>query len=197
MARPRAQDYEDKRAAIHRTAARLLSQGGGQASMMRIAEACGISKALLYHYYDSRDALVFDIVHTHLLAIDAALAAVPGEVRGRARLHLLSRRLLACYEDADDLHLLQLGALGSLSPAQAAEIRAAERAILGHFRAALTELAPDMARARMSAVLMGLMGMLNWAFTWLRPGGALTRDGFAAIATEMALSALEAEAAAG
>ncbi|QDL91943.1 TetR/AcrR family transcriptional regulator [Paroceanicella profunda] len=197
MARPRAEDYEEKRAAIHRTAARLLSQGGGQASMMRIAEACGISKALLYHYYDSRDALVFDIVHTHLLALDAALAAVPPETRGRARLHLLSRRLLACYEDADDLHLLQLGAVGSLPDVQVAAIRAAERAILGHFRAALGDTVPGADRARTTAALMGLMGMLNWAFTWFRPDGALSRDGFAALATDMALSALQGAPATG
>jgi hypothetical protein len=39
---------------------------------------------------------------------------------------------------------------------------------------------------------MGLMGMLNWAFTWFRADGPLTRAEFAHIAADMALSQIGA-----
>ena len=65
-----------------------------------------------------------------------------------------------------------------------------ERSILERFRLTIREIAPDIERARLIAVTMALMGMLNWAFTWFRPGGPLTRTDFARMATEMALSEL-------
>ncbi|NBP52464.1 MAG: TetR/AcrR family transcriptional regulator, partial [Actinobacteria bacterium] len=57
MARPRAADYDDKRAAILRRAAELFAEKGyDRTSMTEIAAALGVSKALFYHYYPSKDA---------------------------------------------------------------------------------------------------------------------------------------------
>ncbi|MGB8622205.1 MAG: TetR/AcrR family transcriptional regulator [Paracoccaceae bacterium] len=192
MARPRADDYDDKREAIHRTAARILAEEGGKAPMVRIAQGCGISKGLLYHYYQNRDALIFDIVHTHLSEMDAALAEAGQGLSGAKRLRRLSATLLAHYEDADDLHRLQLGALDTLPPDDIARIRAVERSILDRFRSAIREVEPDIDKPRLTAVSMGLMGMLNWAFTWFRADGPLTRAEFAHIAADMALSQIGA-----
>ncbi|MDJ0929863.1 TetR/AcrR family transcriptional regulator [Breoghania sp.] len=193
MARTRAADYDDKRDAIHRAAARILSKADGKASMTQIATACGISKALLYHYFRNRDELVFDIIHTHLSEIDRALADAVDGLQGRERLHCLSATLLDLYENADDLHRLQLGALGALPDEDARRIRQVERSILEHFRSTIREIAPDLERGRFIAVTMALMGMLNWAFTWFRPGGPLTRADFARMATEMALSEIDGQ----
>ena len=67
MARTRATDYDDKRRAILHRAARLFADDGyDRASMASIAADCGVSKALLYHYYDSKDALLFDVIGEHL-----------------------------------------------------------------------------------------------------------------------------------
>ena len=55
MARPIAKDHSEKRAHILRIAARVFADGGiARASMAQVAEACGISKANIYHYYDSQ-----------------------------------------------------------------------------------------------------------------------------------------------
>ena len=55
MARARAADYDGKRKAIlHRSAGLFAKHGYDRASMANIAQACGASKALLYHYYDSK-----------------------------------------------------------------------------------------------------------------------------------------------
>lgn len=67
MARPRANNYDDKRRAILDRSAELFSEYGyDRASMNRIAAACGVSKANLYHYYKDKDELLFDVIRVHL-----------------------------------------------------------------------------------------------------------------------------------
>jgi acyl-CoA synthetase (AMP-forming)/AMP-acid ligase II len=56
MARKRANDYDDKRQAIlDRSAVLFSAHGYDRASMNKIAEACGVSKANLYHYYKDKE----------------------------------------------------------------------------------------------------------------------------------------------
>ena len=62
MARTRAKDHDTKRAEIMKVAARTFADAGYHgASMSALARDCGISKALVYHYYASKEALLFDI----------------------------------------------------------------------------------------------------------------------------------------
>ncbi|MEP4560021.1 MAG: helix-turn-helix domain-containing protein, partial [Nitratireductor sp.] len=77
MARSRAKDYDDKRRALlHQAALTFARDGYDRASMASLAADCGVSKALLYHYYASKEALLFDIINTHLEAlVDAVEAA--------------------------------------------------------------------------------------------------------------------------
>ena len=50
MARSRAKDYDDKRLIILHRSARLFAEAGYVGtSMNAIADACRVSKALLYH----------------------------------------------------------------------------------------------------------------------------------------------------
>ena len=61
MARTQAKDRGAKREAILEAAARVFaSEGFDRASMAALAQDAGISKANIYHYYDSKDALLFD-----------------------------------------------------------------------------------------------------------------------------------------
>ena len=67
MARTRASDYDDKRRAILNRSAELFSEHGyNRASMNAIAEACGVSKPNLYHYYKDKEELLFDVIRFHL-----------------------------------------------------------------------------------------------------------------------------------
>jgi AcrR family transcriptional regulator len=75
MARSRAKDYDDKRLIIlHRSAQLFAGSGYVGTSMNMIADACRVSKALLYHYYPDKEALLFDILSAHLEKLVAAVA---------------------------------------------------------------------------------------------------------------------------
>ena len=62
MARGRAAGYDDQRELILARAAALFAQRGYPAtSMNEVAQACGLSKATLYHYYRDKYALLVSI----------------------------------------------------------------------------------------------------------------------------------------
>ena len=135
LARTRANDYEDKQRYILDTAATVFAQlGMDKASMSEIARQGKISKALLYHYYSSKDALIFDIVRTHLEDLDAALVmADDAKLPAEQRLRRLVRQVIDNYEDADDKHKVQLNSVGTLGESYAEEIRSIERRITHRF----------------------------------------------------------------
>ena len=70
MARKIAKDHEDKRRLILQRAAQVFAQDGyHRATVAGVAAACEISKANIYHYYASKDAILFDILDSYLLAL--------------------------------------------------------------------------------------------------------------------------------
>jgi len=116
MARKQANTYESKQRSILDSAAAVIAEAGMKnASMSQIAERGNVSKALLYHYYSSKSALIFDIVHSHLIELDAALqAADRPEIDPEKRLSLLISQVLKNYEHSDNQHKVQLNCVGTL-----------------------------------------------------------------------------------
>lgn len=192
MARTRAADFEDKQRAILSSAAAVLAeQGMDKASMAQIAQQAGVSKALLYHYYPGKDALIFGIILTHLTELDEALAAADDpDALPRTRLRGLVGAVLECYRDADNYHKVQLNGTPTLPPEQKDEIHAIERRIVRRFFEALRVVRPDLPPALLMPVTMSLFGMVNWVYMWFRDGGALTREGYADIATALILDGI-------
>ena len=75
MARTQAPDYESQRLNILEAAAEAFAEAGYAAcSMAGIAAGSGASKARLYHYYASKEAILYDLLdrHTQSLADIAA-----------------------------------------------------------------------------------------------------------------------------
>ncbi len=195
MARSRAHDFEDKQRAILRSAAAVFAEAGmDRASMSQIAARAEVSKALLYHYYASRDALIFDILRTNLGELEAAiLAADSPEAPPRERLRQLVHTILEQYRDADDYHKLQLNGTHSLPEAERAEILAIERRITRHVAGILRAIRPDIDANRplLMPVTMSLFGMVNWVYMWFREGGPITREDYADLATDLLLGGIE------
>ncbi|MEO0913800.1 MAG: TetR/AcrR family transcriptional regulator [Pseudomonadota bacterium] len=193
MARPRAEDYADKQQAIlHGAAAVFASQGMEKASMAEIARTCGISKPLLYHYYASKQALVFEIIMAHLTELDAVTEAADTPKEPTARLEALIIATLESYRDKDDFHQVQLTSTGMLEEAQKEAIRRVERRIVARFTTVLTTINPALAdtpHLRMP-ITMSLFGMLNWVYTWFREDGALDRKEYAQLATRLFVGGL-------
>jgi AcrR family transcriptional regulator len=197
MARTRASDFEEKQHSILKSAAAVLAeQGMEKASMAQIASHCQVSKALLYHYYPSKNELIFAIIHTHLFALEASLAAVADDgLPPEAKLRVLVGMVLEKYRGADDAHKVQLIGTDALSDEQRDEIRAIERQIVRHFSKVLRQINPHLDRPErplLMPVTMSLFGMMNWVYMWFREGGVITREDYAEMATVLLLEGMKA-----
>ena len=199
MARTRAQDYDTKRQAILRRSAELFAQYGySGTSITMIADACGVSKALLYHYYSDKEALLFDIISAHLEdLIQVVETASAGAGDARERLYAISAALLEAYRDADAEHQIQIANLKLLPEERQEHLRAMERALVVLFSDAIAEAVPDVGRGPLLKPLtMSLFGMLNWHYLWFREGKGLTRQDYARLVTALLAGGAAAAASA-
>lgn len=187
----RATDYEDKRLLIlDRAAERFASLGYERASMRVIAEAAGVSKALLYHYYHDKEALLFDVLSSHLTALLAAVEAAAGEPdEPEARLRHLAVALFDAYRGAGPRHRLAVANLSALPPERQEELRDVQRRIVAIFAEAIGRTLPGgVDRERLlTPITMSMFGMLNWHFVWFDPNGPLSREEYARLAATLIL----------
>jgi AcrR family transcriptional regulator len=179
-----------KRALLRSAATVFAAQGLDRASMSQIARESGVSKALLYHYYPGKDALIFDIIHSHLTDLEQAiLSADCPQDPPAERLHRMVAAVLDCYRDADDAHKVQLNAASALAEDQRARIAEIERRIVRQFALVIGLVNPGLAlnKARLMPVTMSLFGMMNWVYMWFREDGPISRADYARLATDLFL----------
>jgi TetR/AcrR family transcriptional regulator len=194
MARPRAADYEGKRQQMLEKAASLFASAGYEAtSMQEIADAAGVSKALVYHYYRAKADLLFDMIEGHLKALAATVsnAARPSEP-AEAQFRGFVAAVLEAYRDADDLHKVQLAHLGALPPERQVALRAIERDLVRHLVAILRALAPKTSETHLTPLAMSIFGTLNWKYLWFRPGRGIGEHEYADLVSDLFLNGLRA-----
>ena len=186
MARPKSATHELQREAILDVAAQCFAQRSYvAASMNDIAAACGTSKARLYHYYGSKEAILFDLLDRytqHLLAIigQTEASAQRKNLDDRAALHELIRNFLAQYETSATRHSALLGDTRFLGESQHELILDRQRDVVSAMTRFLKRAYPQrITPANQTAVTMMLFGMLNWTFTWLRPNGPMSYRDYA------------------
>lgn len=197
MSRPIAKDHDAKRDHILKTAARVFADHGfARASMTLVAKECGISKANIYHYYDGKDALLFDILDSYLCALRDRIFALPLDGRDPAdKLRLVLRETLRAYDGMDHEHKIQSEVLPLLSPAQQEVLKGYQRDLVDQMSALLAEIAPEVLAnnpAKLRASTMSIFGMLNWFYMWNRNADLGARDAYADLVADLALGGLPA-----
>lgn len=195
MARTRAADYDTQRDRILARAVEAFAQTGyAAASMAMLAQACSVSKATLYHYYPSKQALLFEALDRYTKRLLSILAATqpPGGLAPREALRGTLRALMAEYRHSRAYHAVLLHDLRFLAPQEAEQIRAQQRAMVSALTELIAHAAPGAAvSAERSVITMALLGMINFTFAWLRPDGPVSHERFADLAASLWLDGLD------
>jgi AcrR family transcriptional regulator len=191
MARTRAADYDERLQAIVEEAARLFARDGFNGTAVSdIAKACSMSKSLLYHYYPSKEDLLYAVMSAHVETLVADVETIgPDEGLPADELRRVLGLFMQHYIGASDQQKVLLNELENLPPERRSEIVAKQRRIVDSVQKVLVAARPEldkdegMARAR----TMLLFGMLNWTMTWYDSEGAVEPARLVDAMAEMAL----------
>jgi AcrR family transcriptional regulator len=195
MARPRSAGYDDQRDIILARAAELFArQGYPGTSMNEVAAACGLSKAAVYHYFADKQALLADIAQTHVNHLAAQVAEVRDlGLAPREHLAMLIERFVLAYAGAQHAHRVLTEDVKFLDPVPRQRVLNTERRVVRAFAEQVKLLRPELAPTHLAAPLtMLLFGMINWMFTWMKPGGPLDHAAMAPVVVDLFLGGLSA-----
>ncbi|MBV8247195.1 MAG: TetR family transcriptional regulator [Comamonas sp.] len=196
MARGRAAGYDEQREQILQQAAALFaSQGYAATSMNEVAQACGLSKPAIYHYFRDKYALLLEICDAHLTRLQALESEVRSEsqLSAEQRLRGLIQRFVREYAQATSAHRVLTESVRHLQADDRQRVLDKERALVAGFSEALIQIRPDLDQAGLSkALTMLLFGMMNWMFTWLRSGGALDHEDMAPVVADLFMGGIGA-----
>ena len=191
MARPQSPDYDKRRDAIVASAARLYAHRGFQgASVAELAEACGTSKSLVYHYFPSKEDILYEVMAAHL---DALVDAADDAMRtggAEERLRALTLAFMRLYAGAQDSHKVLLNELDNLHPDRRVEVVRKQRRIIAVVETLIREIRPETNPITLPLTML-FFGMINWTHTWFRPEGAMKAEELAGLAVDLMLNGLE------
>jgi AcrR family transcriptional regulator len=193
MPRGRASTYDDQRDTIRERAAALFAKRGyPSTSMNQVADACNLSKAALYHYYPDKYSLLLSIADGHVsrlaaLVKDEEALALEGEQRLRHLIH----RIVEEYAGAQDAHRVLTEDVKFLETQDRERVLDKERQVVDGFAAAVSAMREGKPSAHLSKPLtMLLFGMINWMFTWMKPGGELDHAALGPIVADLFLGGI-------
>jgi AcrR family transcriptional regulator len=177
-----------------RTAAQLFRDRGYDAtSVSDVARALGMTKAGLYHHFESKEALLFEIMMYGLdrvrddVIIPARTIRDPEE---RLRAMIVNHARIATRGQGAVAHLGD--EIRALPPAGRRQIEQRMRVYFDLIRDTLREL---KASGRLRTVdptvaTFSLLGMILWLPRWFRQGGRLDQEAVAHAIAEFALRGL-------
>ena len=191
MARPQSPDYDKRRETIVAAAAHLYARRGFRgASIADLAQECRTSKSLIYHYFPSKDDILYEVMAAHLDAlVDAADDAMQSG-SARDRLRALTLAFMRLYVGAQNSHKVLLNELDNLPPARRAEVVAKQRRIIAVVETLVLEIRPDSNLITLPLTML-FFGMINWTHTWFRADGEVSEAALAELAVDLMLNGLD------
>ncbi|RYX91466.1 MAG: TetR/AcrR family transcriptional regulator [Comamonadaceae bacterium] len=178
MTRARAGDYEDKkRSILDRAVTLIASKGFDGATMIDVANACGTSKSHLYHYFPSKEDLLYAIVREHITGQVAVLSAIVREPRpATERFTRFVGAFVQQGAKSRSHHLVLMNDIKFLPTAQREDVRKMELELMQLMVGLLREINPEkMASVKVqSPYALLLFGMVIWTFTWYEKNGPIS-----------------------
>jgi AcrR family transcriptional regulator len=181
-----------RRAEICRTAARIFRDRGFDAtSVSDIARALRMTKAGLYHYFDSKEALLFEIMTFGLERVHEEVMIPAKRIRDpEARLRQIVINHARITTRAQGAVAQLFDETPALSPAARKAVKEKERRYVQLIRDTLAELraAGRLGNVDPTVAAFSIIGMILWFPRWFRQGGRLTSEEAARNIANLALA---------
>jgi AcrR family transcriptional regulator len=180
-------------------ATRLFARNGFEGtSVQDIVDAAGVTKGAMYHYYGSKDDLLFEVYHQLLTMQTTRLNEIAkGEGSAEDRLRAAAIDVVeSSVENLDDM-IVFFRSLHMLPEDRQTQIRAERRAYHDQFRSLVEEgMAAGTFRTDLPAdiVVHFYLSTVNQLGSWYKPDGVLTAHEVGEQYTELLLAGLRTRA---
>lgn len=183
----------DSRQEILRTAARLFQQRGYDATSMNdVAAALKLSKGGLYHHFQSKDEILFEIMnHAMEITQERVLTPVRSIADPKDRLRALIRLHIEVVLSPRDREItVMLHENHPLPPALRKRINSRKKEYIHFVEGLIADVqkeaqkevqkesqaqrtGPAKSTVSPRAAAFALLGMINWIYQWYKPEGDL------------------------
>lgn len=167
-----------RRMILNQAARLLVRQGYGATSLRDIAQACDMKAGSLYYHFDSKDALVEEILAEGVNRVEQAVREAleaTDDATPLDRVRLAMEVHLRTLHDRSDYASAHIRCFAHL-PADIRRRMRKHRTVYETVWITLLEaaqeagdIAPDV---DLSTLRFALIGMLNWTLEWRMPAGA-------------------------
>jgi AcrR family transcriptional regulator len=195
MARLRSAHYEDIQLGILAKAAELFgTKGYERSSIGDLTEACNLSRGALYHYFSSKESILFAMLDAHVRELLERLEDAVG-VGGRP-VEQLTRVIETIVEyNAASPHqqVVLLNDLASLGAGEQRQIVKLQHHIVDLVAGTLVRIdsGGKITRSTRKVYTMMLFGIINYTYTWYDPAGGVKPKQLAQMATDLLLKGLQ------
>ena len=191
MARTRSPKYQGIQFGILSRAARLFAaRGYERTSIGDLVKACDLSRGAIYHYFESKEAILFAMLDAlvHGLLDRLTEAVAPGD-EPVERLARIIEAFVEYNAGSPNEQVILLNDLGALSKSEQKQIRQVENEIVELVADALAaaDVAGKITPATRKVYTMMLFGMINYTYTWYDAKGEIKPKDLARRATEVFL----------
>ena len=191
MARTRSENYDEIQQGILTTDCGLFArQGYMRASIADLADACKLSRGALYHYFDSKEAILFAILDAHIREMIADVeAAMAGKATTLEQFRAAIQAIVALNARSSDEQRVILNDLSFLGETEQDAIKALERQLVDTVSDLLLKLDKEgkIVRRTKKIYSMMLFGILNFSHTWYDPKGGVDPSEFADMVVDLFL----------
>lgn len=193
MARPRSENYDEKRQIILDESAHLIASiGFEKTSIAMIAKKCNISKALIYHYYSEKAEILYDLLHQHVEHLKALVKGIMEDgTSDEAKFLTLVNALMETYVRNREKHVILMKETNALNADQQTSLRRAQSEMVHDMAHLVSRLhhTEALQHPQLSTVVgLILLGSLNWTYTWFSEDGPLKAPEFATLLSEIFLN---------
>lgn len=179
---------------LDKAAALFTERGFAATSLQDVADQVGLTRTAIYHYFDSKDALLQELVRgvtRQATQIFDDLAAAP-DMRPADKVREAARRLVLWVTSPATHFKLVDRSEHELSAATANVHRQAKRRVLNGMSRLIDEgiAAGEFRAVEPGVAALAIIGMCNWVAWWFNPAREKSAGDIAEMVAELAVASL-------